>query len=212
MNAVNLLLSAAIAYLLGSVNASVLLSKAMFGKDVRESGSGNAGATNMGRTYGKRAGGLTLLCDALKAVAATAIGSALGGAWGLAAAGVFCLLGHCFPLYHGFKGGKGVSVGVMIGFAAGWQIGAAACAGFIIAVALSRRVSLGSIAGCVCAMITAGIVLREPATLGMVLVCAALIIVRHRENIGRLIRGEEKEFRFGHAKKNTEEGKGAKKS
>lgn len=207
MNFFYVILSICIAYLIGSLNFSVLISRAMFGKDVREKGSGNAGATNMGRVFGKTAGALTLLCDALKAAVAMAIGSALAGSWGLAAAGFFCLIGHCFPIFYHFKGGKGVSAGVVLAFAAGWKLGLAAVAGFIIGVAMSRKVSLGSILACVTALLAAPFVLDDPAKTVMIVFSAALILFRHSGNISRLKRGEEKEFHFGHAEKETNEGK-----
>ena len=116
-----IVLSALIAYVLGSLNFSIILSKTIFRQDVREGGSGNAGATNMARRFGKSAGILTLLGDMLKAAAALYIGHLLAGEWGMAVAGPFCQLGHCFPAYYHFKGGKGVSVGLVIGFAACWQ-------------------------------------------------------------------------------------------
>ena len=98
-------------YLLGSLSASVLLSRLGWGRDVRKHGSGNAGATNMARVFGLGAGFATLAGDMLKAAAATYLGMRLLGDAGIAAGGVACMLGHCFPVFHEFHGGKGISVG-----------------------------------------------------------------------------------------------------
>jgi len=102
-------------YLIGSISFSVLMSK-LLGGDVRKKGSGNAGATNMARVYGMSAGLLTLLLDGLKAVLCSAVGKMMFGDAGLAIAGAACIFGHCFPIFHGFKGGKGVAVGCALAF------------------------------------------------------------------------------------------------
>ena len=110
---------ALIAYLLGSFCASIPLSKRVYGGDVREKGSGNAGATNMARVYGMKAGLATFAADAVKTVAAMLIGSKLGGVSGEAVAGAACIIGHCFPVYFSLRGGKGVSVGAALGLMTG---------------------------------------------------------------------------------------------
>ncbi|MBQ3866419.1 MAG: glycerol-3-phosphate acyltransferase [Clostridia bacterium] len=97
-------------YLLGSVNPAVILSKKLYGKDVRDFGSGNAGMTNMFRCFGKKAGFLTLAGDVLKALLAVLAGYLVLGDRGSYVAGFFCLLGHAFPVFHRFRGGKGVIV------------------------------------------------------------------------------------------------------
>ena len=116
-----ILLSAVIAYVLGSLSFSIVLSKFLFRKDVREGGSGNAGATNMARSFGKLAGALTLVGDMLKTALAVIIGKYLAGDWGIIVACICCQLGHCFPAYYRFKGGKGVAVGLAVTFVVGWQ-------------------------------------------------------------------------------------------
>ena len=100
-----LVLCAIIAYLLGSVCASIPLSKRCMGEDIRRKGSGNAGATNAARVFGLKAGLVTLALDMAKTVAAMLIGKALAGVTGEAISGAFCIIGHCFPLYFGFRGG-----------------------------------------------------------------------------------------------------------
>ena len=96
------------AYLLGSINFAIIISGKKYKQDIRDHGSKNAGMTNMMRTYGKKAAGLTLLGDALKAVAACLVGYVLIGSLGAYIAGLFCILGHIFPIFYRFKGGKGV--------------------------------------------------------------------------------------------------------
>lgn len=102
-------------YLLGSLNFAVILSRRLYGEDVRKKGSGNAGMTNMLRSYGKKAAVLTLLGDGLKAVVSSVIGYLALGVTGAYIAGLFCILGHMFPIYYHFQGGKGVvTTAVMI--------------------------------------------------------------------------------------------------
>ena len=117
-----IILIALIAYLLGSFCASIPLSRRCCGGDVRLYGSGNAGATNMARVYGLKAGLATLLLDMLKTVAAMLLGEYFMGGAGKAVAGAFCIIGHCFPLYFEFRGGKGVSVGAALGLMTGLPV------------------------------------------------------------------------------------------
>ena len=109
-------------YLLGSLSASILLSRTALGGDVREKGSGNAGATNMARVYGMGPGVFTLLGDMFKAGLAMLMGWFLLGDWGIAIGGMACISGHCFPFLHDFRGGKGISVGAAIGLAIDWRV------------------------------------------------------------------------------------------
>ena len=102
------LICAVVSYLLGSINCGVIISRDKYGKDIRESGSGNAGATNMLRTYGKKAAILTFSGDVLKTVVAVIVGRLCLGYLGAFIAGAFCILGHAYPIFFKFKGGKGV--------------------------------------------------------------------------------------------------------
>lgn len=188
-------ISAIIGYLLGSVSFSIILSRLLFGKDVRKRGSGNAGATNMARNFGKTAGILTLAGDMLKAALALTVGHHLAGDGGMAAAGLFCLLGHCYPAFYGFKGGKGVAVGAIIVLAAGWKIFACCAAAFFVTALLSKKVSLGSIFACLAAIAAALVFTENNSVQGMVVLAASIIVVKHSANISRLKRGKESNFR-----------------
>lgn len=196
-----IVLSALIAYVLGSASFSIVLSKLMYRKDVREEGSGNAGATNMARSFGKLAGALTLLGDVLKTVLAVVIGRSLAGDWGVVVSCLGCQIGHCFPAYHHFKGGKGVAVGLAITAMVDWRITVTVLVVFIITAILSRKISLASILATFSAIPAAFLTVKDWRYLCMIILAASIIIFRHSENISRLMKGEEKDFHFGDEKK-----------
>ncbi len=189
-------------YLLGSLSASILLSRTAWGGDVREKGSGNAGATNMARVYGWGMGFVTLGCDMLKAVLACLLGKLLLGDLGLAVGGICCMIGHCFPVFHQFKGGKGISVGAALGLMIDWKVFLCIIGVFLIVAFLSKKVSLGSI--CASVGIAAFTALFRVGTPQLVLACFAmcLAIFQHRANIQRLLNGTEPDFRA--AKRNKD--------
>ena len=189
-----LVLSAVIAYLLGSVCASIPLSKRCMGEDIRQKGSGNAGATNAARVYGLKAGLVTLALDMAKTVAAMLIGKVLAGVTGEALSGAMCIIGHCFPLYFGFRG-KGVSVGAGLGLMTGLPVFGVIIAVFALTAGLSRKVSLGSILAAASLPIASVVFGAEPAFVAMNAFSAVLVIVMHRENIKRLINGTEADFK-----------------
>lgn len=199
-----ILLSAMIAYVLGSLSFSIFLSKVIFRKDVREGGSGNAGATNMARSFGKLAGVLTLAGDMLKTFLAVFIGKALAGDWGIIVSCLFCQLGHCFPAYHQFKGGKGVAVGLAITFVVGWQVGVCVLIVFILTAVLTKKISLASILATLSAVPAVWFVTDDRRYFWMALIAVAIIVFQHRENISRLLRGEEKDFQFAKKEKQDE--------
>ena len=190
-----ILLVAVVGYLLGSLSVSVMLSRAMPGGDVRSYGSGNAGATNMARVYGLRAGFKTLGGDMLKALLAMWLGNALLGDLGLAVGGGACMLGHCFPAFHGFKGGKGISVGAAIGLAIDWRVFLLIALVFLLAALPSKKVSLGSV--CAAAAIVPACLLVHVSTPELILAIfgAVLAIYQHRPNIKRLLEGTEADFK-----------------
>ena len=191
------ILAAVIAYLLGSVCSSIPLSKRCKGVDIRTKGSGNAGATNVARVFGLRMGFITLGLDMAKTVAAMLIGQQLCGVMGEAISGAFCIIGHCFPLYFGFKGGKGVSVGAALGLMTGIPVFAAIIGVFLATAFVSRKVSLGSILAAVSLPIFSILFGAETPIVIVNVFSAVLVIVMHRENIRRLINGTEGDFKPG---------------
>lgn len=194
------------AYLLGSLSFAIIVSKVTLGKDIRNYGSGNAGLTNAYRTMGAKKTLFVLLGDIAKGAAAVSVGWALGGPVGKLTAGIFVILGHMFPLYFGFKGGKGVLVGAGAALATEPLVCAVLLAIFLIEVAVTRIVSLGSIiiaalypVGTLINLIARGANL--PTILFSTICCvimAAMVIWLHRSNIERLKNGTE--YRFGQKK------------
>lgn len=185
------------AYLLGSLSISIIMSRRVLGGDVRSMGSGNAGATNMARIFGMGAGVLTLGGDMLKAAIAMLIGYLLLGDRGMAAAGMCCILGHCYPIYYGFKGGKGVSAGAAIALAIDWRVGLIAACFFALAVLCTRKVSFASLCAALSVPLSALLcgLSQYRCALGIFAMC--LVIIRHKENIKRLIMGTEPDFKPG---------------
>ncbi len=181
-------------YLLGSVSISIILSR-MLGVDVRKKGSGNAGATNMARSYGLVAGFATLAGDFLKAVIVMYVGWRLCGDWGVMAGGIACITGHCFPIFYDFRGGKGISVGAAIGLAIDWRVFVGIVIVFLIAAFLSKKVSLGSVCAAVAVIILSLLFAVPLPRLLLAIYAAALAIFQHRANIRRLSAGEEPDFR-----------------
>ena len=189
------LFAALTGYLLGSLSSSIILSKAKYLADIRSNGSGNAGATNMARVHGIGAGLLTLGGDLLKTAVAGLAGMLLAGRPGLIVACGACLVGHCWPIYYSFVGGKGVSVAVCIALLLDWKMLLVLAAVFFTVFLLFRRVSLSSVT---CALLYPAVyrMMGNPMDAGFILCCAVTVIVvfAHRSNIRRLIRGEEPPF------------------
>lgn len=190
-------LTAILAYLIGSVNFSILLSRIVGGKDIRKSGSGNAGATNMLRTYGKKMGVITLLLDVFKGIAAILVCRAFSAGTTVEyIAGLCVVLGHNFPLYFGFKGGKGVATSLGVVLMLDWRIGLIAAVIAISIMAITRYVSLGSVIGGVVyilAEIIKAIVTSQWNAVQLIcaFVLGGLLIFRHHANIKRLLNGTE---------------------
>lgn len=196
-----------IAYFLGSINFAVIFANAFLKKDVRELGSGNAGTTNVMRTAGFLPGALTFVCDALKGFAACFIGKMLfihaypdTIPWIYVAymCGVACMLGHIFPIFFGFKGGKGVATSVGI-FAVCCPIAIViGLTVFALMVLLTKIVSLSSLIATV-TVISLSIVFYNfdanialPAVLSISM--GAIVFLKHKDNIKRLVKGEEKKI------------------
>ena len=191
----------AIGYLLGSLSFSIIISCLFLGRDIRKHGSGNAGATNMTRVFGWVAGVATLTFDVLKAVAAMLIGRRLLGDAGVCLGGMAVMVGHCFPLFHHFKGGKGIATGAAIGFMIDWRVGTSIVAAFLIGALISRKVSVGSIAAAITIVPTTWIFAPRPSMIALSVFACVLAITRHSENIRRLRAGTEPDFRAGKAEK-----------
>ncbi len=184
-------------YLIGSLSASILASVALFGGDIRKEGSGNAGATNMARVHGWSAGLITLVGDALKATICMIAGNAILGEIGLCLGAGACTLGHCFPVLHGFKGGKGIAVGGAIAFGIDWRVGLCTVAAFLLGSILSKKVSVGSLCGAVAIMASTIILHLSTPRLVLSIFCGILAIARHHANIRRLAEGTEPDFKAG---------------
>ncbi|MDD4772190.1 MAG: glycerol-3-phosphate 1-O-acyltransferase PlsY [Eubacteriales bacterium] len=198
------LLCALTAYLLGSLNFGVIISKLGFGDDIRTHGSGNAGMTNMLRTYGKSAAMFTLLGDALKAVISVLAGHMIGGETGAYIAGLGCILGHVFPVYFGFKGGKGVAVTAAMVLCLDPIVFAILFVVFALIVFFTKYISLGSV---MCMMIYPLVLYRISGGgfhVIIAIIIAALIIFLHRGNMNRLRLGTENKISF---KKKTDKKK-----
>ena len=204
---------AVIAYLIGSVNFSVLISKKMAGFDVREKGSGNAGTTNMLRSVGKKAAAITLICDILKGVISIAIAIIVGSIVKnldkellLQIAGIAVVLGHTFPIFFGFKGGKGVATSLGVLLMSNWQIGLICLVFAIVLMALTRMVSLGSCAAAVLFPVLTLFINQHYTVLtdgknGRVyfvysVILAIIVLYNHRSNIKRMLNGTENKLSF----------------
>jgi len=190
-----IIIAAICGYFLGSISIAVLLTKIKYTGDVREQGSGNAGATNVARVFGMGAGFLTLGGDMVKTLAAAGLGYLLAGTTGMVAGLFGAIIGHCFPLYFGFKGGKGISVCLAIALCLDWRMTIISLSVFIIVVLITRYVSLGSILA-VASVPGAYFCLNGFEMPQALLVIAVPILVwyMHRGNIKRLLNGTEKKF------------------
>ena len=209
---------ALIAYAIGSVNFSVIISKKMAGFDVREKGSGNAGSTNVLRTVGKKAAAITLVCDILKGVVAILVALVIGlfakessKAILVEVAALAVVLGHTFPIFFEFRGGKGVATSLGIILLINWKIGLICLVFALTLMALTRMVSLGSISASVLfAVLTMFITDSYVAGIehdfsfvvfGVLL--AAFVIFNHRSNLKRILNGTEN--KLGSKKKDSQE-------
>ena len=184
------LLAAIIGYFAGSIPFGLLLAKAFGQGDIRKIGSGNIGATNVLRTGRKDIAALTLLLDAAKAgLTGWFVQHYMGAPFGYLAAAA-ALVGHCYPVWLKFKGGKGVATFFGGLFALAWPVAIIAAIVWLGTAIITRLSSLGALLACVIASIAAWFILPQPAAL-MTGFMALVILWRHRENMGRLMRGEE---------------------
>lgn len=210
----NYIVVAICSYLIGSISFSVIFTKKFAGFDVREKGSGNAGTTNVLRTAGKKPAILTLICDILKGIVAIMLGLLVGEmikgdsvsrAVLVEIAGIFVVIGHTFPIFFKFKGGKGVATALGVIIMINWRIGLICLIFALLLMALSRMVSLGSIAAGVlfpvlCIFNKAYYIISGDEThmsyiiFGIIL--GVIIIFNHRSNITRIANGTENKINF----------------
>lgn len=177
-------------YLLGSVPFGIVIARVFGLGDLRQIGSGNIGATNVLRTGNKFAAFLTLIGDAGKGAAAVFIARALFAEDAAQVAGFFAFLGHCFPLYLRFKGGKGVATWLGTILALSFPLGLGACATWLVTALAFRISSLAALAAAALSPLVA-LALGLPHVLLLSVALAVLIFIRHKANIGRLISGDE---------------------
>ncbi len=194
------------AYLISGLNPAIIFSKAVYKKDIRNEGSGNPGFTNFKRVFGGKLAWVVFCLDILKgaliSVASGLIFTAFDMEWdlGVAYAAMFAMLGHAFPVYYGFKGGKGFLVALSTSFFLDWRAGLIAAAVMVILVLTVKYMSLATMCGLVCGVIAYAVFGAEVLPLIFYAACVVFMIVRHHENIGRLLKGTEKKFSLGRRK------------
>lgn len=201
---------AILAYAIGSISFSVIISKKMAGFDVRKKGSGNAGSTNVLRTVGKKAAIITLICDVLKGIVAIIIAVVAGNiinnidkALLVQIAGIFVIIGHTFPIFFEFKGGKGVATALGVLLITNWKIGLICLIFALIIIILTKMVSVGSMGAAILFPILTLFIGQNfivPATgfkyFIYSLILALIVIFNHRENIKRIMNGTENKISF----------------
>lgn len=182
-----------IAYFIGNISPSIILGK-MAGVDIKKEGSGNAGTTNALRVLGKKAALITLVIDIGKGVLGVAAGNLIGGAETgyLCAIAVFC--GHIWPCFYSFKGGKGVATAFGAILAVNWMLGLSALAVVAVGLALTQRMSVGSLLGAITFPLLCWFM--EPGFIWIGSLMALIVLIKHGANIKRLIRGEEPKMSF----------------
>ncbi len=206
------LLVVAVSYLLGSLNSAIIISKVMYGDDIRKHGSGNAGLTNMHRTYGLGAAGLTLLGDILKTAISIIVAAVFFGFWYMGGvsthymgyvAGLFAVLGHVFPIYYKFKGGKGVLVTSAMALILSPVPFLILFLIFVLIVWLSKYISLGSVTGAMLYPVLLHSYFRlvlSNTPNGLVtlsaIILAIFIVWCHRGNLQRISNRTERKFSF----------------
>ena len=198
---------AILSYLIGSINFSIIISKKVAGFDVREKGSGNAGTTNMLRTVGKKAALITLVCDILKGVISILLALLIGkiakeanNSILVQIAGILVIIGHTFPIFFKFKGGKGVATAVGVLLTTNWQIGLICLIFGLVLIALTRMVSLGSITAAILFPILVLFIKTNYIVEGNYfiysLIIAVMVVFNHKENVKRLLSGTENKLSF----------------
>ena len=195
-------LVAVLSYLLGCINGAIATSHIFYHDDVRRHGSGNAGLTNFYRNYGAKCAPMVIAFDMLKAVGAVLLGNYfLGYLLGWGAAGkyfgaLFCVIGHMFPVFYGFKGGKGILCSGTLLLLLDWRIALVGWGAFVVLWLTTRYVSLGSVSAAAVFPVMTHLVFGDAFATAFSVLIAALVLFAHRENIKRLLNGTENKFRF----------------
>lgn len=197
---------AIVAYAIGSINFSVIFSRKFAGFDVREKGSGNAGTTNMLRSVGKKAAAITLVCDILKGVVSILIAVVIGlfanvdKSLLVQIAGIAVVVGHTFPIFFEFRGGKGVATALGVLITTNWEIGLICLIFALVLMALTRMVSMGSIAAAVLFPVLTLFIRNSYIVPGSYFVysviLAVIVVFNHRSNIKRILEGKENKLSF----------------
>ncbi len=192
--------AAACAYLIAGVNPAILMSRGIYHKDIRTCGSGNPGFTNFKRTFGGKWAWLVMLLDMAKSavpVASFGFLFQLAGSYyqlGASFTGMFVLLGHAYPVWHGLKGGKGFSAFLAVLWLLDWRAGALAVAVMVLLLLLTKYMSLATNMGLVAGVVTLFFTNAPKEVLLMCSACVAYVAIRHKENFKRLIAGTENKF------------------
>lgn len=187
------LVTIVLCYLIGSFSSAYILGKLIMKADIRSYGSGNAGATNALRVFGKKIGLMVFILDILKGILAVYIGGKIFGYDGKILGGFFAVIGHMWPIFLKFRGGRGIATSFGMLLSIHWPTAIITLIGFIIVLLLSKYVSLASISACVLAPIVIALV-KEPFDRKFfiaVLIIAITSIIKHRSNIRRLLNGQE---------------------
>ena len=201
-----------VAYLIGSINFSVIISKKFAGFDLREKGSGNAGSTNVLRTVGKKAALITLILDILKGIVAIVLAFLMGKyvkdidnpSLLIQIAGILVIIGHTFPIFFGFWGGKGIATSLGVLLITNWQIGVICLTFALVLIVLTRMVSVGSIAAAILFPVLTLYIGKEffivpgetMSYLIFSIILAVIVIFNHRANIKRIADGTENRISF----------------
>lgn len=191
-----------LSYFLGCFNGAVLISTFIIKDDIRSHGSGNAGLTNFYRTYGAKYALPVILLDMGKTAAATLIGGYLfqclydDRTLGILVAGLACIIGHVFPAFYGFKGGKGILSGSVLVIMLDWRMALIAWGLFVVMWLVTRYVSAGSLCAAASVGVTSFFLYDRPVYIILACAIAALVIWSHRSNVVRLLKGTENKFHW----------------
>lgn len=194
--ALQLLISAVVGYLLGSVGFAYIVARAMKGIDITQYGSGNPGTSNVLRVVGKTGAALTLLGDALKGYLAVLLGGLVAGGVGMLLAAACVMVGHMFPLFYHFKGGKTVATAAGVMLALDWRIALTAIGVFVLLLVITKYISLSSIVASVTVAVSSLFYTKDISLYIICFLVAIFIIFKHRSNIKRLLAGTENKISF----------------